>query len=131
MREFNLGIVLCVGENLEEREDEQTYQVLSEQLTVAAEPLKGNWSDVVIAYEPIWAIGTGKIASADQTQETHEMIRKWIKDNVGPKVAEETRIVYGGSVTETNCDNIIKLHDVDGFLMGTSSIKPSFRTVFE
>jgi triosephosphate isomerase len=130
-RDNSLGVVLCIGENLEQREKEQTNAVLDEQLKSTLESFNGNWDNVVIAYEPIWAIGTGKIASADQTQEAHEFIRKWVKTNVSDKVADEIRIIYGGSVTETNCENLIKLADVDGFLVGSSSIKPGFRGIFE
>ena len=90
-----------------------------------------SWEKVVIAYEPIWAIGTGKIASADQTQEAHQFIRKWIGENVNQSVANSIRIIYGGSVSDSNCENLIKLPDVDGFLVGSASIKPAFRDIFE
>ena len=82
-------------------------------------------------YEPLWAVGTGTIASADQTQEACEEIRKWIRENVSEQVAEATRVVYGGSVTETNGENLIKLPDLDGFLVGSTSCKPIFRTLFD
>eukprot|EP00347_Sterkiella_histriomuscorum_P021198 403334866 len=130
-RESNLGVVLCIGENLQQREQELTNQVIDEQLRTTLDSFNGNWDNVVIAYEPIWAIGTGKIASADQTQEAHEFIRNWIRDNVSAKIAQNIRIIYGGSVTETNCENLIRLSHVDGFLVGSSSIKPGFRDIFE
>ncbi len=82
-----MGIVLCIGENLKQRESEQTNKVLDEQLRANLEHLGDNWTNVVIAYEPIWAIGTGKIASADQTQEAHEFIRNWFKQNVSEKAS--------------------------------------------
>ncbi|CDW83065.1 triosephosphate isomerase [Stylonychia lemnae] len=129
--ENQLGVVLCVGENLEQREKELTNQVLDEQLRSCLASFDGQWENVVIAYEPIWAIGTGKIASADQTQEAHEYIRQWVRDNVGAHIAKDIRIIYGGSVTETNCENLIRLSHVDGFLVGSSSIKPGFRDIFD
>jgi triosephosphate isomerase (TIM) len=82
-------------------------------------------------YEPLWAMGTSIIASADQTQESCETIRKWVAQNVNEEAGEQVRIVYGGSVTETNAENFIKLNDVDGFLVGTISTRPIFRTIFE
>ena len=85
----------------------------------------------MIAYEPIWALNTGKIASADQTQEAMELIRNWLSSNCGNEIANETRILYGGPVTETNAENIIKLKDVDGFLVGSTSTKPAFRNIFD
>jgi triosephosphate isomerase (TIM) len=63
---------------------------------------------VVVAYEPVWAIGTGKVATPDQAQETHAYVRSWVRDNVSEEVAKATRIIYGGSVTETNCGELIK-----------------------
>ena len=89
------------------------------------------WKKVIIAYEPIWALNTGKIASADQTQESCEIIRGWLKEHAGEQVAQDTRILFGGPVTETNSENLIKLDDVDGFLVGSTSCKPVFRTIFD
>ena len=89
-----------------------------------------DWNRIVIVYEPLWAMGTGTIASADQTQETCEMIRDWVKKEVGKEQSEQVRVVFGGNVTEGNGD-LIKLPDVDGFLVGSTSTKPIFRTIFE
>ena len=108
-REQNMGVILCLGENLEQREKEQTGEVLDQQLVSFATALNGNWEHVVLAYEPIWAMATGRIASADQTQEAHEHIRNWIGKNVTSDLASSMRIIYAGSVTETNCENLIKL----------------------
>lgn len=130
-REQGMGVILCLGENLEQREKEQTGVVLDSQLESFAAALNGNWEHVVIAYEPIWAMATGRIASADQTQEAHEHIRKWVSAKINPALGDEIRIIYAGSVTETNCENLIKLSQVDGFLVGTSSTKPGFRDIFE
>ena len=89
-----------------------------------------DWNRIVIVYEPLWAMGTGTIASADQTQETCELIREWVKKEVGKEQSEQVRVVFGGNVTEGNGD-LIKLPDVDGFLVGSTSTKPIFRTIFE
>lgn len=126
----NLNVVYCVGENSEEREAEKTEEVLNEQLSILKE-IEIDWSKTVIVYEPLWAMGTQVIASADQTQESCEMIRKWVAQNTNEEAADQVRIVYGGSVTETNAENFIKLADVDGFLVGSISTRPIFRTIFE
>lgn len=78
--------------------------------------MKG-WEHIVIAYEPVWAIGTGKEASPAQAQEVHEAIREWIEKNVAPKTALKTRIIYGGSVTEKSAAGLIEQPDIDGFLV--------------
>jgi len=88
-----------------------------------------DWSRVVVAYEPVWAIGTGKVASPEQAQDTHEYVRSWIKDNVSEAVAKATRIIYGGSVTDQNCHDLIKKEDVDGFLVGGAALKPAFAEI--
>ena len=82
-----------------------------------------NWSSVVIAYEPVWAIGTGKVASPAQAQEVHAFIRQWLAENVSGEVAAATRIVYGGSVKPNNCVELGQQTDVDGFLVGGASLK--------
>ncbi|MBA0813802.1 hypothetical protein Gohar_027624 [Gossypium harknessii] len=85
-----------------------------------------NWTDVVLAYEPVWAIGTGKVATPAQAQEVHFELRKWLQANVSPEVAASTRIIYGGSVTAANCKELAAQPDVDGFLVGGASLKPEF-----
>jgi triosephosphate isomerase len=89
----------------------------------------GCWANVVIAYEPIWAIGTGKVATPEQAQEVHYNLRKWLDQNVSPQVAQNTRIIYGGSVTAANCKEIGSQPDVDGFLVGGASLKEEFITI--
>ena len=79
---------------------------------------------MVIAYEPIWAIGTGKVATPEQVQEVHSKIRNWLAENVSEDVAKATRIQYGGSVNASNCADLAKLSDIDGFLVGGASLKP-------
>lgn len=90
-----------------------------------------DWSKVVIAYEPVWAIGTGQVATPDQAQETHENIRSWLTGKIGKDLAGKTRIVYGGSVTGANCGDLIKQKDIDGFLVGGASLKPEFYTIIQ
>lgn len=124
-----LKVIACIGEKLEEREAGITNDVCFRQLAAIEKEIKGNWSDVVIAYEPVWAIGTGKVASPEQAQEVHGDIRKWLAENVSKEVAEKTRIQYGGSVNEKNCKDLSKKPDIDGFLVGGASLKPEFVTI--
>jgi triosephosphate isomerase (TIM) len=119
-----VGVIWCCGESLEQREAGKTIEVVSKQLEALAAEIS-DWSKIVIAYEPIWAIGTGKVASTQQAQEVHAAIRAWLKKEVSEKAAEETRILYGGSVTEKNCGELSKEPDIDGFLVGGASLKPA------
>ncbi|KAL7819306.1 triosephosphate isomerase [Trichoderma aethiopicum] len=123
--ENGLSVIWCCGESLEEREAGKTIEVVSKQLAALKAQIS-DWSKIVIAYEPIWAIGTGKVATTEQAQEVHKAIREWLKTNVSDKVAEETRILYGGSVNEKNCGELSKQPDIDGFLVGGASLKPAF-----
>jgi len=120
-----VGVILCCGESLEQRESGKTVSVVTAQLDAVASKVK-DWSKIVIAYEPIWAIGTGKVATTEQAQEVHEAIRSWLKNSISEKAAEETRIIYGGSVSEKNCKDLSKQKDIDGFLVGGASLKPAF-----
>lgn len=120
-----LGVILCCGETLEQRESNKTIEVVTAQLKAVAEKTK-DWSRIVIAYEPVWAIGTGKVASTQQAQEVHAAIRKWLADTVSKDAAQGTRIIYGGSVSEKNCKELAKEEDIDGFLVGGASLKPAF-----
>lgn len=128
-----LSVILCIGETLEEREGGKTVGVCGSQLSAVVEVLKeSDWryvsllltlwhyqthphflflahhfiSKIVIAYEPVWAIGTGKVATTSQAQETHRAIREFLSKSVSPGVAESTRIIYGGSVTAKNCKEL-------------------------
>jgi triosephosphate isomerase len=122
-----VSVVWCCGESLEEREAGNTVAVVERQLAALAAKISGDdWKKIVIAYEPIWAIGTGKVATVQQAQEVHEAIRKWLKAKVSDAVAEETRILYGGSVNGKNCKDLAKEKDIDGFLVGGASLKPEF-----
>lgn len=117
-----VNVIWCCGESLEQREAGKTIEVVSRQLEALKAELS-DWSRVVIAYEPIWAIGTGKVATTDQAQEVHKAIRNWLK-GVSDKVADETRIIYGGSVNDKNCNELSRQPDIDGFLVGGASLKP-------
>ncbi|CAK3801175.1 Triosephosphate isomerase [Lecanosticta acicola] len=120
-----LGVILCCGETLEQREANKTFDVVLAQLKAVSDKVK-DWSKVVVAYEPVWAIGTGKVATTEQAQEVHDKIRQWIGQELGKDAAEKTRIIYGGSVSEKNCKDLAKEKDIDGFLVGGASLKPAF-----
>lgn len=123
-----LSLIPCIGEKLEEREANKTEEVCFTQLKAIADNVKNveDWKRVVIAYEPVWAIGTGKVATPAQAQEVHNSIRQWIEKNVNAAVAKSVRILYGGSVTADNCQELARQPDVDGFLVGGASLKPEF-----
>jgi triosephosphate isomerase len=127
-----ISVIWCCGESLQEREAGNTVAVVEKQLAALAAKLSGedDWKKIVIAYEPIWAIGTGKVATVQQAQEVHEAIRKWLAKNVSEKVADETRILYGGSVNGKNCKDLAKEKDIDGFLVGGASLKPECEYFF-
>lgn len=115
--------VLCLGESLQERESEQTEAVVARQLNavIASNP-DVDWSKVVLAYEPVWAIGTGMTASPEQAQEVHQFIRQLLQEKLG-SVAEEIRILYGGSVKPNNAAELFAQTDIDGGLIGGASLK--------
>jgi triosephosphate isomerase len=113
--------IACVGETLEEREAGKTSEVVERQvkaiLTAAKDP-----GDLVLAYEPVWAIGTGKTASPEQAQEVHGLIRGLIKDSYGQATADKMRILYGGSAKPANIDELLAQPDIDGGLVGGASL---------
>jgi len=120
-----LNVIPCIGEKLEEREAGKTTEVCFRQLP-AMLPNISDWSKVVLAYEPVWAIGTGKTATPAQAQEVHLAIREWLAKNVSPEVAGAVRILYGGSVTAANCKELAACPDIDGSLVGGASLKKDF-----
>ncbi|KAI9718035.1 MAG: triosephosphate isomerase [Candelaria pacifica] len=120
-----LGVILCIGESLEQREANKTIDVVTSQLKAVSDRVK-DWSKIVVAYEPIWAIGTGKVATTEQAQEVHAAIRKWLSSTVSQETSDSTRVIYGGSVSEKNCKDLAKQQDIDGFLVGGASLKPAF-----
>eukprot|EP01122_Echinamoeba_exundans_P013536 TRINITY_DN5923_c0_g1_i1.p1 TRINITY_DN5923_c0_g1~~TRINITY_DN5923_c0_g1_i1.p1 ORF type:complete len:257 (+),score=80.96 TRINITY_DN5923_c0_g1_i1:35-805(+) len=126
-----LHVIFCIGELLAEREANQTEAVLERQMAAVKDVVK-DWSKVVIAYEPVWAIGTGKVATTQQAQDAHAFVRKWLSAHVSAEVSATTRIIYGGSVKGDNCGELAKCPDVDGFLVGGASLIPDqFVTIIE
>lgn len=122
--ESELQVILCIGETLEERESDQMLDVLTTQVKnglagVSAEQM----ARIIIAYEPVWAIGTGKTASDDQAQEAHAFIRGLLQGLFTAEVANATRILYGGSVKPGNVDGLMAMEDIDGALVGGASLK--------
>ncbi|PWA34654.1 Aldolase-type TIM barrel [Artemisia annua] len=120
-----LKVIACVGETLEQREAGTTMEVVAAQTQAIADKIS-SWDNVVLAYEPVWAIGTGKVASPAQAQEVHAGLRKWFAEKVSADVSASTRIIYGGSVSGSNCKELAGQTDVDGFLVGGASLKPEF-----
>ena len=122
--EAGLKVILCVGETLEQREKNESINVVIRQLETATKGIS-DWNNVVIAYEPVWAIGTGKVATEAQAQEVHAAIHEWL-GKVNPQVAASLRIIYGGSVAAKNSRQLAEQKDIDGFLVGGASLKPEF-----
>lgn len=119
-----LGVILCVGENLEQREAGKHFDVCEAQIknvlyNFTAEDMK----NIVVAYEPVWAIGTGKTATSEQAEEIHAFIRKVLADKFGAVVAEETSILYGGSCKPSNAKELFAQKDIDGGLIGGAALK--------
>ena len=120
----NLRPIVCCGEVLEEREGNRQFDVVKKQITDGLFHLSADeFSNVVIAYEPVWAIGTGKTATPDQAQEMHAFIRNLIAEKYGDEVAENTSILYGGSCKPGNAKELFANKDVDGGLIGGASLK--------
>jgi len=125
-----LNVMLAIGEQLSERQAGTTVDVCARQLK-AVIPVITDWSRISIAYEPVWAIGTGVVATPMQAQQTHNQVRNIIRDICGDDVANAVRILYGGSVNAKNCKELGSMPDVDGFLVGGASCKPEFTTIIE
>jgi len=119
----DLKPILCIGETLEQRENNQMFDVLTQQIKGALKNLTAERiATLVVAYEPVWAIGTGKTASNEQAQEAHAFIRKLLAELFTPYIAETTRILYGGSVKPGNVDELMAEKDIDGALVGGASL---------
>ncbi len=121
--DIGLYPILCVGERLEERKEGKTFSIIKTQLEGAFKLLEHVPESFTIAYEPVWAIGTGHTATPSQAQEVHGYIRDWIKENFGKEVSENIRILYGGSVKPENIDELMAERDIDGVLVGGASLK--------
>jgi len=125
---FAHGIVpiVCVGEHLDERENGLTAEVLKRQVAGALKGIFAAEADtLVIAYEPVWAIGTGKTATPEIAADAHKLIRKELAHVLGKEVADATRILYGGSVKPDNCSTLMSSPDIDGALVGGASLDPA------
>lgn len=119
-KKHNINVIFCIGESLKEREAGETFDVLKREIEEGLKDVPFN--GIVVAYEPIWAIGTGKTATPEQAQEAHKYIRERLTSLYGDK-AKEIRILYGGSVTPENIDSLMACADVDGALVGGASLK--------
>ncbi len=116
--------IFCIGERLDERESNQTNEVLERQLEEGLQDLTlYTGKEIVIAYEPVWAIGTGKVATPEQAQQAHAFIRNWLKATFNDKVSEKLQILYGGSVKPDNIKELMLQPDIDGALIGGASLK--------
>ena len=126
-----LKVIICVGESLQQREEGVTEELVRMQTKIALRDVTAEqMANVVIAYEPIWAIGTGKTATADQAEEVCGQIRKVIGEVYGEAVAEATTVQYGGSMNAKNCEELLSKKDVDGGLIGGASLKaPDFAVI--
>jgi triosephosphate isomerase len=116
--------VFCVGEKLDERKGGKTFSVIERQLAGLKEFSEGALKSLVIAYEPVWAIGTGENATPHQAQEVHAFIRQWLSKNISSDFANKARILYGGSVKADNSSQLMAMEDVDGLLVGGASLDP-------
>lgn len=123
-----LGLIpiLCIGETLEQREAGQTFDVIKEQLDLSLKNYRTNGMmppSTVLAYEPVWAIGTGKTATPQQAQEVHRFIREWLDVDFDSETASQVRIAYGGSVKPDNIADLMSEEDIDGALVGGASLR--------
>ena len=119
-----LSPVFCVGETLEQREKGRTFDVVRDQIENGLDGLgEGAMYNVVIAYEPVWAIGTGKTATPQQAEEVHGAIRALLRETYGKELSGKARIIYGGSVTPSNIGDLIRCSNIDGALIGGASLK--------
>jgi triosephosphate isomerase len=117
--------VVCIGETESQREAGETFSVLDKQVRLGLEgvSLRGP-QELVVAYEPVWAIGTGKTATKEQAQEAHAVIRDHLAQSLGGELADSIRILYGGSVKPSNAKDLMAMPDIDGALVGGASLKP-------
>lgn len=119
-----MTVIFCIGEELEDRKKENHFQLVKSQLEEGLFHVSNDsWENIIIAYEPVWAIGTGETASPEQAQEMHKFIRKTIAENYSKVIAEKVSILYGGSVKPDNAAEIFGQDDVDGGLIGGASLE--------
>lgn len=120
-----VGVILCIGETFEEKKAGITLDVVKRQLNAVIEKVS-DWTNIVIAYEPVWAIGTGLAATPDDAQDIHHQIREFLAEKLSVEIANNLRIIYGGSANGTIAPSFKDKSDVDGFLVGGASLKPEF-----
>ena len=121
--ESGLNVIFCLGETVAQREDGETHDVVRNQMEIGLQDLDARLlASLVIAYEPVWAIGTGKNATPRQAQKVHHFIRSELDNNYGKALAASTRIIYGGSVTPQNFLSLLQEPDIDGALVGGASL---------
>ncbi|RXG12429.1 triosephosphate isomerase [Leeuwenhoekiella aestuarii] len=122
--ENDIKVIYCFGEELKDRNFSEHFEVVNKQISQALFHLDADaWKHIILAYEPVWAIGTGETASPDQAQEMHAFIRKTIADEYSQEVADSVTVLYGGSVKPANAKEIFSKPDVDGGLIGGASLK--------
>jgi triosephosphate isomerase len=117
--------IACVGETLAEREGGRTTDVVTRQVRSVLQAALPDPGRLVVAYEPVWAIGTGRSATAAQAQEVHALIRRLAREQLGPAAGDRLRLLYGGSATPQNIDELLAQPDIDGGLVGGASLKPA------
>lgn len=120
----DMTVIFCFGEELQDRKNNQHFNIVENQLRDGLFHLENaDWSEIILAYEPVWAIGTGETASPDQAQEMHAFIRETVRHAYGSEIAENVSILYGGSVKPDNAQEIFSKEDVDGGLIGGAALK--------
>jgi triosephosphate isomerase len=120
----DMTVIFCFGEELQDRKNNQHFNIVENQLRDGLFHLENaDWSEIILAYEPVWAIGTGETASPDQAQEMHAFIRETVRHTYGSEIAENVSILYGGSVKPDNAQEIFSKEDVDGGLIGGAALK--------
>ena len=121
--ECNMDVIFCFGEELSDRKSQNHFNIVKNQLDNTVMKVdKNSWKKIILAYEPVWAIGTGETASAEQAQEMHEYVRKCISESFGKEISNNVSILYGGSVKPSNAVEIFNKKDVDGGLIGGAAL---------
>ena len=121
--ENSMRIIFCFGEQLKDRKTDNHFNIISNQISESLFHLNSSdWDNIILAYEPVWAIGTGETASSDQVQEMHSFIRNFISQKYSTELAQKASILYGGSVKPNNAKEIFSMEDVDGGLIGGASL---------
>ena len=131
--ENNLNIILCIGDNKEAKDNNKSLEIIAGQLETCFKNIKNNndKKKIIIAYEPIWENEMNISMAKEQVQEMHEFIRNEIIKKVGEEIGNKVRVIFAGNVDENNCNELIIMKDVDGFLVGSPSIKSSFNNIID